>query len=53
MRSEGCRPLGGSLPMSLSTALEVSPYIHLGMDVSGFPSLDNIGDKDPNNYILS
>jgi len=23
------------------------------MDVSGFLSLDDIGDKDPNNYILS
>jgi len=23
------------------------------MDVSGFPLLDNIGDEDPNNYILS
>jgi len=23
------------------------------MDVSGFPSLDNIGDEDPNNHILS
>jgi len=26
---------------------------HLEMDVSGFPSLDDIGDKDPNNHILS
>jgi len=23
------------------------------MDVSKFPSLDNIGDEDPDNYILS
>jgi len=23
------------------------------MDVSGFPSLDDIGDKDPDNHILS
>jgi len=23
------------------------------MDVSGFPLLDDIGDEDPNNYILS
>jgi len=23
------------------------------MDVSGFPSLDNIEDEDPNNHILS
>jgi len=23
------------------------------MDVSGFPSLDDIGDEDPNNHILS
>jgi len=23
------------------------------MDVSGFPLLDNIGNKDPDNYILS
>ena len=27
--------------------------LHLKMDVSGFPSLDDIGDEDPNNYILS
>jgi len=27
--------------------------LHLEMNVSGFPSLDNIGDEDPNNYILS
>jgi len=27
--------------------------LHLKMDVSRFPSLDDIGDKDPNNYILS
>jgi len=27
--------------------------LHLEMDVSGFPSLDDIGDKDPNNHILS
>ena len=26
MRSEGCRPLGGSLPTSLSIPLGVSPY---------------------------
>jgi len=26
---------------------------HLEMDVSGFPSLDDIGDKDSNNHILS
>ena len=27
--------------------------LHFEMDVSGFPLLDNIGDEDPNNYILS
>jgi len=27
--------------------------LHLKMDISRFPSLDNIGDEDPNNYILS
>jgi len=27
--------------------------LHLEMDVSGFPSFDNIGDEDPNNHILS
>jgi len=27
--------------------------LHLGMDVSRFPSLDNIGDEDPDNHILS
>jgi len=27
--------------------------LHLKMDVSGFPSLDDIGDEDPDNYILS
>ena len=25
--------------------------LHLEMDVSGFPSLDNIGDEDPDNHI--
>jgi len=27
--------------------------LYLKMNVSGFPSLDDIGDEDPNNYILS
>ena len=27
--------------------------LHLELDVSGSPSLDNIGDEDPNNHILS
>jgi len=27
--------------------------LHLEMDVSGFPLLDNIGDEDSNNHILS
>jgi len=27
--------------------------LYLEMDVSRFPLLDNIGDEDPNNYILS
>ena len=27
--------------------------LHLKMDVSGFPSLDDIGDEDPENHILS
>jgi len=27
--------------------------LHLKLDVSGSPSLDNIGDEDPNNHILS
>ena len=27
--------------------------LYLKMDISGFPSLDDIGDEDPNNYILS
>jgi len=27
--------------------------LHLEMDVSGFPSLDNIEDEDPDNHILS
>jgi len=27
--------------------------LHLEMFVSGFPSLDNIGDEDPDNHILS
>jgi len=27
--------------------------LHLEMDVSGFPSLDDIGDEDPDNHILS
>ena len=27
--------------------------LHLKMDVSGFPSLDDIGDEDPDNHILS
>jgi len=27
--------------------------LYLKIDVSGFPSLDNIGDEDPNNHILS
>jgi len=27
--------------------------LHLELNVSGSPSLDNIGDKDPDNYILS
>ena len=27
--------------------------LHLKMDVSRFPSLDNIGDEDPNNHIFS
>jgi len=27
--------------------------LHLEMDISGFPSLDNIGDEDPDNHILS
>ena len=27
--------------------------LHLEMDVSGFLSLDDIGDKDPDNHILS
>ena len=27
--------------------------LHLEMDVSEFPSLNNIGDKNPNNHILS
>jgi len=27
--------------------------LHLEIDVSGFPSLDDIGDEDPDNYILS
>ena len=27
--------------------------LHLEMNVSGFLSLDNIGDEDPNNHILS
>ena len=27
--------------------------LHLEMDVSRFPSLDDIGDEDPNNHILS
>jgi len=27
--------------------------LYLKINVSGFPSLDNIGDEDPNNHILS
>jgi len=27
--------------------------LYLEIDVSGFPSLDNIGDEDPDNHILS
>jgi len=27
--------------------------LHLKMDVSGFPLLDDIGDEDPDNHILS
>ena len=27
--------------------------LHLKLDVSGSPSLDNIGDEDPKNHILS
>jgi len=27
--------------------------LYLKMDVSGFPSFDNIGDEDPDNHILS
>ena len=27
--------------------------LHLEMNVSGFPSLDDIGDEDPDNHILS
>ena len=27
--------------------------LHLKIDVSGFPSLDDIGDEDPDNHILS
>jgi len=27
--------------------------LHLKMDVSGFPLLDDIGNEDPNNHILS
>jgi len=27
--------------------------LHLELDVSGFPSLDNIEDEDPDNHILS
>jgi len=27
--------------------------LHLEMDISGFPSLNDIGDEDPNNHILS
>jgi len=27
--------------------------LHLKMDISGFPSLDDIGDEDPDNHILS
>jgi len=27
--------------------------LHLEIDVSGFPSLDDIGDEDPDNHILS
>ena len=27
--------------------------LHLKIDISRFPSLDDIGDEDPNNYILS
>jgi len=27
--------------------------LHLKLDVSGSSSLDNIGDEDPNNHILS
>ena len=27
--------------------------LHLEMDVSRFPSLDDIGDEDPDNHILS
>ena len=27
--------------------------LYLEMDVSGFPSLDDIEDEDPDNYILS
>jgi len=27
--------------------------LHLKMDISGFLSLDDIGDKDPDNHILS
>jgi len=27
--------------------------LHLEMDISGFPSLDDIGDEDPDNHILS
>ena len=27
--------------------------LYLKIDVSGFPSLDDIGDEDPNNHILS
>ena len=26
---------------------------NLKIDISGFPSLDDIGDEDPNNHILS
>jgi len=27
--------------------------LHLEIDISGFLSLDNIGDEDPDNYIFS
>ena len=30
-----------------------SNELHLELDVSGSPSLDNIGDEDPKNHILS